>query len=263
MAQRPWTRDELLIAFSLYCRLPFGQYHRGNEHVKRVAETLSRTPSAVAMRLSNFASLDPIHRKRGIKGLGSTGPTLEAFWREVHSDWTRAAIESELAWERVGSADILSAPSSADILPAPGAGVSLAPDGPTETTRAAKIRLVQGFFRRTVLASYCRACAVCGIRPEQMLTASHIIPWSKSETRRADPTNGLCLCTLHDRAFDCGLLAMDKDLRVMVSQKLEVQNPSPAHIEALLKIKGQPLTPPTRYHPDPQALQWHREQVFA
>ncbi len=244
MAQRPWTRDELLIAFSLYCRLPFGQYHRGNPQVKRVAEAIARTPSAVAMRLSNFASLDPMHQKRGIKGLGSTGPALEKFWQEVTDDWTRAAIESELAWEQAGSADGPSAPR------------------PTEAQGAAKIRLVQGFFRRTVLTSYARACAVCGIRPEQMLTASHIIPWSTNEQRRADPTNGLCLCALHDRAFDTGLIAMDENLRVLVSTRLQVENPTPAHTEALLRIKNQPLTPPTRYHPDPRALQWHREQVF-
>jgi putative restriction endonuclease len=263
MANRPWTRDELLVAFSLYCRLPFGQYHRGNPHVKRVAEALGRTPSSVAMRLSNFASLDPVHQKRGIKGLGSTGPALKAFWDEVHADWTRAAIDSELAWHRdVGSrSDALNeAPLHSETPASRDAAEAATP--PTEAEGMVKTRLVQGFFRRTVLAGYACRCAICGVRPEQLLTAGHIIPWSKNETRRADPTNGLCLCALHDRAFDRGLIALDKTLRVMVSAKLEVDNPSPTQHEALLKIKGRPLTPPTRYHPDPIALKWHREQVF-
>jgi hypothetical protein len=48
----------------------------------------------------------------------------------------------------------------------------------------------------------------------------------------------------------------------MVSHKLEVKDPGPTHREALLNLKGRNLTQPTRYHPDPAALEWHREQVF-
>lgn len=249
MAQRLWTRDELLVAFSLYCRLPFGQYDQGNPQVKRVAGALGRTASAVAMRLSNFASLDPAHKARGIKGLGRTGPTLVKFWHEVTADWTTAALDTEAAWNRAGIA---------------GEESHLPPQlGRTETQATVKVRVVQGFFRRTVLASYEGSCAFCGVRPEPLLTASHIIPWSESETRRADPTNGLSLCALHDRAFDQGLLALDEKLRVLVSSRLQVKNASLVHREALLNIHGQPMTPPTRYEPDPAALNWHRRTVFA
>jgi len=259
MTARLWTRDELLIAFSLYCRLPFGRYHRGNPDVRRVAEAIGRTPSSVAMRLSNFASLDPLHQNRGVKGLGSTGPALQAFWREVHQDWTRAAVESELAWERVEmQASSLSDPG----LRPHQQDEASPPSGPTETSGRARVRLVQGFFRRTVLTSYGGACAICGIRPSELLTAGHIIPWSMDESRRADPTNGLSLCALHDRAFDAGLLALDENLRVVVSSKLAVEAPSRIHEEALTKIHGHPLTLPARYHPDSKALEWHREQVF-
>ena len=240
-------RVELLIAFCLYCRLPFGRYHCGNPDVKRVAAALGRTPSSVAMRLSNFASLDPVHRTRGVKGLVGTGPALEQFWREVHSDWNRAALESEAAWHGLNL---------------PGAAPPEPPQSRSETWAQTRFRLVQGFFRRTVLASYGRACALCGIRPDQLLTARHIIPWSRNEGRRADPTNGLCLCALHDRAFDCGLLAVDTGMRVMVSGKLKAEPTSPIHKAALLAIEGNPITRPTRYHPDPAALEWHRGRVF-
>lgn len=56
--QRPaklWTRDELLIAFNLYCRTPFGRLHRGNPDIIAMAELLGRTPSSVSMKLCNFA----------------------------------------------------------------------------------------------------------------------------------------------------------------------------------------------------------------
>lgn len=258
MAQRLWTRDELLIAFSLYCRLPFGQYDQGNADVVRVAQAIGRTPSAVAMRLSNFASLDPVHQRRGIKGLGSTGPTLVRFWQEVTNDWTRTAVESEEAWERGAG---FHPASAVGVPPAQDLAARMAAER-TETWAEVKVRTVQTFFRRTVLASYGHTCAMCGIRPASLLTAGHIIPWSQSEARRADPTNGLCLCALHDRAFDQGLIGMDEDLRVMVSRKLEVADPSPTHQAALLNLKGRNLTLPSRYHPDPKALEWHRERVF-
>ncbi len=177
------------------------------------------------------------------------------------ADWTRAAVESEQAW------------SDAGILPVPHAGEMIASHvGRTPTPRTAalrtetwaevKIRTVQGFFRRTVLVGYGHRCALCGIRPGALLTAGHIIPWSESEPRRADPTNGLCLCALHDRAFDQGLIALDAGLRVMLSARLEVPDPSPTHQEALLNLKGRNLTPPTRHHPDPAALEWHRAHIF-
>lgn len=35
-----WVRDELLVAFGLYCRIPFGKLHHGNPDVIKLAECL-------------------------------------------------------------------------------------------------------------------------------------------------------------------------------------------------------------------------------
>lgn len=247
--QRNWTRNELLAAFSLYCRLPFGLYHRLNPDVRQLATALGRTPSAVAMRLGNFASLDPVHQLRGVKGLASTGPALKAFWLEVRADWNQAAVDSEIAWQNITGANV------------PAIDVQF-PSGPTEVVREVRTRLVQGFFRRTVVASYNAKCAVCGIRPDALLSASHIIPWNEDEARRADPTNGLCLCALHDRAFDRGLISVDSGFKLLVSSRLRVEEPTATHREALLAIEGSQLSLPNRFFPDPTAVEWHRNQVF-
>ena len=77
---------------------------------------------------------------------------------------------------------------------------------------------MQRFFRDTVLASYDFACAICYLAIPEMLNASHIIPWSKSRSRRVDPRNGLSLCVLHDRAFDRGLISVDKNYCVIISK---------------------------------------------
>ena len=66
--QKLWTREELILAINLYCKLPFGRLHRNNPAVIHLASLIGRTPSSVAYKLVNFASLDPSLQARGIKG---------------------------------------------------------------------------------------------------------------------------------------------------------------------------------------------------
>ena len=49
-----WTRDELILAFNLYCKLPYGQFNNRNSEVKILADLIGRTPGAVAYKLVNF-----------------------------------------------------------------------------------------------------------------------------------------------------------------------------------------------------------------
>ena len=51
VSRRVWTRQELLVAFALYCRLPFGRLHSRNPEIVQFAEAIGRTPSALAMKL--------------------------------------------------------------------------------------------------------------------------------------------------------------------------------------------------------------------
>ena len=51
--------DELLLTLHLYCRTPFGKLHQTNPEIIKLAQIIGRTPSAVAMKACNFASLDP------------------------------------------------------------------------------------------------------------------------------------------------------------------------------------------------------------
>lgn len=66
--QSIWTREELLFAINLYCKLPFGKLHSKNPEIIKLANLIGRTPGAVAYKLVNFASLDPSLQRRGIKG---------------------------------------------------------------------------------------------------------------------------------------------------------------------------------------------------
>ena len=64
-----WSRDELLLAFRLYCRTPFGRLHYRNPEIVELAKLIGRTAGSAAMKACNFASLDPAQQARGIRGL--------------------------------------------------------------------------------------------------------------------------------------------------------------------------------------------------
>ena len=66
--QKLWTREELILAINLYCKLPFGKLHSRNPEIINLAKLIGRTANSVAYKLVNFASLDPSLKARGIKG---------------------------------------------------------------------------------------------------------------------------------------------------------------------------------------------------
>lgn len=251
--RKNWTRDELIIAFNLYCRTQFGRIHKANPDIIQMAKNIGRTPSAVAMKMVNFASLDPFHRERNVKGLQHSSKLDEHIWEEFHKDWESLAFESQQSLARlIGKTDEDYALEVS----------FLEPDIPTEARRITRVRLVQRFFRDTVLSSYNYSCTVCKINLYKMLNASHIIPWSIDKNRRADPSNGLSLCAFHDRAFDRGLITIDENFRIVLSGEVKVIEAPKLHRVGLLEVEGQVITLPDKFSPDQIALAYHREKVF-
>ncbi|TKJ37738.1 MAG: restriction endonuclease [Planctomycetes bacterium B3_Pla] len=251
--RKQWSRDESIAVFNLYCRTCFGRMHKTNPDVIDMATKIGRTPSAVAMKMVNFASLDPFHRGRNVKGLQHSSKRDEQVWQEFHDDWEGLAFESQQSLARLlGKED---RDHELDI-------ALLEPDIPTEARRVTRVRLVQSFFRDAVLSSYNYSCTVCHIQLCSMLNASHIVPWSIDEKRRADPSNGLSLCAFHDRAFDRGLITIDEDLRVVLSATARVKDAPKLHRVGLLEVEGQAISMPDKFSPDQSALSYHREKVF-
>ena len=256
--RRGWQRRELLLAFNLYCKIPFGRMHRNNPEIIALATLIERTPSAVAMKLVNFASLDPVHQQRHVSGLKNASRNDRAIFDEFQSNWEKLAYESELSRQDYTSP----LPTTTEVIDSEPSQFPIA-DSVTERTQLVRVRTVQSFFRSAVLASYEYRCAICRIGVQPLLNASHIIPWSEDVTRRADPTNGISLCALHDRAFDRGLLTVDAELRVVISDTLaNFTPPSEVHRVALQNIHGCNLNLPHRFHPDRNALEYHRNHIF-
>jgi putative restriction endonuclease len=248
--RRRWSRQELLVAFRLYCHTPFGRLHQHNPDIIDLAEGLGRTVAAIAMKACNFASLDPAEQVRGIRGLSNVSAADRELWHQFAADSQTIAAEAEAAYERL----------SLDTAPAPPQMTT--PTGPTETPRTVRTRRVQRFFRSAVLNTYDQRCALTGLAVPALLNASHIIPWSVDEHRRADPRNGLCLNALHDRAFDRGLITFDEHWRMVLSPSLQGTSAPRIQRETLLKLEGQPLRLPPRFTPDPAAMAYHRENVY-
>jgi predicted restriction endonuclease len=249
-----WTEPELWVAMNVYCRLPFGQFDQSNAHIKQVAERMGRTPGSLAMKLSNLASLDSYHQQRGVSGLPGASNLDRKVWNDFQEDWSTMAEKSEAAFEAFmqGEAPVDAEPSK----------YPDAPEGPTEERRLVKVRRVQGFFRKAILGSYENRCALTDLAVPEMLIASHIISWSENESRRADPTNGICLNALHDKAFDRHLITFDEGLRVLVSSVLKSKEAPEFQSYNFGQLEGKPLRLPHRFLPNPEALSAHRE-IFA
>jgi len=212
-----WGRDELILALYLYCQIPFAQTKASNPEVVKLAQVLRRTPSSVARKLGNFGAFDPLLAEKGIVGLIHYSKADKDIWHEFYRRWDVLVEESQKLLVGSNMKTAFAPEQEPDILPD-----LVLPTGPTTQPRLVMTRLYQSFFRKAVLASYGNRCCLCGMELKPLLVGSHIKPWSvATEEERTDPENGLCLCVLHDKAYDRGLLTVTTDYRVIVSAALK------------------------------------------
>ena len=187
-----WTREEHLLAFNLYCRLPFGRMHKGNPEVIELARMIGRTPSSVAMMLTNFARLDPALQARGVRGMGHGAGGEVEVWAEFAQQPEALAFESErLLAARLGQPlETVAEIDTRDLPPVapesgpvgePGGGAAVSFEG-REREALVRLRVNQSFFRRRILSAYDFRCCVTGLSARdsaaarELLVASHIVP---------------------------------------------------------------------------------------
>ncbi len=253
MATNRWTKEQLKLAFHLYCQLPFGKLDMRTPEVIKLASLIGRTPGAVAMKLSNFASLDPAITGTGRKGLEGASNLDREIWDEFHADWEALAVESELLRRKLDADDQLMDDVEEQLIPEDFTG---------ETRKVVtEQRIKQSFFRRAVLSSYRGRCCMSGLSETRLLIASHIVPWSRDKANRLNPSNGLCLSAIHDRAFDKGLITLTDDFKVVVSEELK-RKKEPFVNEVLLPLDGQAIVLPDRFMPSVKFLSRHRADLF-
>jgi predicted restriction endonuclease len=126
--------------------------------------------------------------------------------------------------------------------------------------REVNVRDKQKIFREKVLNNFNRCCCLTGETTEELLIASHIIPWSKGEDNRVDPGNGLCLSWVYDKLFDRGYFTLEDDLRIQISPRIKYL--SKLHQKLLIDIGQAEIRKPIQYDLNPQCLEFHRKYIF-
>ncbi len=252
-----WTLEQLKLAFYLYCQLPFGKLHQRNPQIVELSKLIGRTSSALAMKLVNFASLDPTIRDSGRHGLGNASALDRVVWAEFHADWERLVAECQQIREGLAHEQ----GQRVDAPPEANSDFALA-DFTGETRRAiVEQRVKQSFFRHAVLASYRGRCCISGVSDSRLLVASHIVPWRDDKANRLNPSNGLCLSAIHDKAFDGYLFSLTDDARIVLSKRLRATK------DAFLKevfwpIEGRVIELPERFSPEPGFMRSHLENML-
>jgi putative restriction endonuclease len=252
MKNKNWSREELIIAFNLYCKIPFTKINASYKPVKELAPILGRSNNALAMKLANFARLDPVLQARGVKGLKGGGKGEEEIWNEFNSNWDGLAFESE---------KILATYKGKSLEESANINLQNIPREGKEREALVKIRVNQSFFRSSVLASYNKRCCITGISIPELLVAGHIIPWSVDEKNRVNPSNGLCLNAFHDRVFDKGLLTVTPDYFIKVSNQLK-DSFKKDKINSFKLFENKKITLPQKFLPDRSFLEYHNQKVF-
>lgn len=246
--RRVWTRDELLIAFHLYNHMPFGKISARNSEIIRVAGLLNRTPSSLSMKMANIASCDPVITGSGRSGLKGASKADRDMWKEMSSDWETFYVKSSEVFSKIDNENQAFESESCDF---------------TGQHRLAqsKARIGQDQFRQIVLSSYNNKCCISGLNIPNLLIASHIIPWSENPSERLNPGNGLCLSSIHDRAFDQGLITLNQYFEVILSSELLDKSQAFTAV-CFEQFEGKAITLPTKFIPKEEFLAHHRKEIF-
>ena len=250
MHKNKWTREETIIAFNVYCKIPFRRSSKFNPTVIKYAELIDRTPSALNMKIGNIGRLDPELKKQGIVGLKHGSKLEEEVWEEFNGDWESLAFESEALIAKLSDKSIEEVVEIEDIKE----GV--------DKEVLVKQRVNQNFFRSTILSSYYFKCCITGLSIPEFLVSSHIVPWSKNKENRLNPRNGLCLNSLHDKAFDRGFLTITPDYVVKLSSSFGDYLESYSVQDYFVKYQDQKIMLPDKFLPKKDFLDYHNQNIF-
>lgn len=250
-----WTREETILAFDLYCRTSFGRITSANPDIIELADLLERTSAAVCRKMCNLAHFDPELQRRNIVALSHVSKLDAEVFEEFTSDWMnlsyqaqqiRAKLQKKSIEDIIGMGDLTSIPNG------------------EYREQVVKTRVGQQFFRMSVLNSYDNKCSVTGINKRDLLIASHIKPWAVSDERseRTNPQNGICLNAFHDKAFDCGLITITVDYKMIVSPHLKEAAMDDETKDWIVHYDQKKIQLPRKFLPQRDFLEYHNDVVF-
>ena len=252
MPIRRWTREEIIVALNLYCKIPFKDSHATHPLVIEYANLIGRTPAAMNLKIGNLGRLDPLLRAKGIVGLSNGSKLDEEVWNEFFENPEKLAFESE---------QIIARLRGLDVVQSTGIDVSSIPEGEDRMV-VTRQRVNQRFFRDVVLSSYNNRCCVSGVCNPSLLDACHISSWSDDITNRTNPKNGLCMNVFFHKAFDSFLFTITPDLTISISDQLIDSTMNISFQEYLVGLNNKPMLMPEKFSPDIKLLEIHYNQYL-
>lgn len=250
-----WTREETIVAFNVYCKIPFKKSSKTHPTIIKYAKIIGRSPSALNMKIGNLGRLDPDLRKDGIVGLSNGSKTEEVVWNEFHGNWEKLAYESELLIAKFNNQSI---ENTMKFTVEEEENIKMGLDKKV----LVKKRVNQSFFRSTILSAYHLKCAITSLSIPKLLVAAHIKPWSVDETNRLNPRNGICLNQLHHTAFDEGYFTITPDYQVKISPFFNDFQKDISISNFFLKYDNHKIALPDKFLPNKAFLDYHHLNIF-
>lgn len=245
-----WTREQLIVALNVYCKIPFKNSSARHPMIKEYAQLIGRTPAALNLKIGNLGSFDPVLKEKGITGLAHTSKMDEDIWNEFWDNPEKLAYESE---------KIITELKHQSIEESTIVDLSDFPEG-IERTAFVRQRVNQQFFRDAVLCSYENRCCITGVNIPSLLEACHISPWKDDVKNRTNPKNGLCMNILFHRAFDKYLMTVTPDYNILISEQMIDGTQEEVFRNYLQKLTGTPIRLPEKFSPDKEFLSRHYER---
>lgn len=242
-----WTREETIVAFNVYCKIPFKSSSKTHPMIIKYAKLLGRSSSALNMKVGNIGRLDPDLKERGITGLIHGAKMEEDVWNEFYGNPELLAFESE---------KIIAQISNQSIEDSTAIQIDDLPQG-TERTAIIRQRVNQSFFRSAVMSAYNFKCCISGVNTPQLVEACHIVDWSEDPNNRTNPKNGLCMNSFFHKAYDKYLLAISPDLFIIVSEELFQSATEESFFNYLKEINGRKIFTPDKFFPQRELLSLH------
>jgi len=252
MAKDNWTREQSIVALKTYFIVPFNKANSSNQEIIRIAKIIGRGINSVKMKIGNFGSLDPELAKRGIVGLSGASNLDREVWNEFNKDREKLAFESTTLIAKLSNKNI------EEVIELKEEEI---PEG-KEKVRLIKTRVNQSFFRESILGIYDSKCCITGLGIPKLLVASHIIPWADDKKNRLNPENGLCLNSIHDKAFDEGFITVTTEYKVKLSKALLDFKKDETIKKFFKDFNGIKITMPERYFPSKKFLDYHYTEIF-
>lgn len=242
-----WTKEETIVAFNVYCKIPFKNSSKAHPMIVKYASILGRSPSALNMKIGNIGRLDPDLKERNITGLVHGAKMEEDVWNEFYGNPERLAFESE---------KIIAKLSNKSIEDSTAIQIFDLPKG-VERSAIVRQRVNQSFFRSVVMCAYDFRCCISGVKTPQLVEACHIIDWSEDPKNRTNPKNGLCMNSFFHKTYDKYLLAITPDMSIIVSDKLFQCATEKYFYNYLKEINGRKILLPNKFFPDRELLANH------